>query len=209
VKGFAGGSKNGSESGFKASTREETMTKNTEPSPFELLMKAITKAAVPVSEANRLSQQMNVRSLEDTCGALKESGYQIVRADLPSAVRGFAQVICGQPYIVTNRCDCCDQHRYTVAHELGHHVLHVNPSPAITELGLPAENLEDREFRANQFATAWFTQTATPEQQERFFQKDPELSFKSDDPMMGVVFMILSFAILYVCVRLFSKISPA
>jgi Zn-dependent peptidase ImmA (M78 family) len=185
------------------------MTKNTDPSTVEFLMKEIAKVLAPVAEANRLLQELNVRSLEDTCHALEGAGYQIYRVDLPSPVRGFATVVEGQPHILTNRCDCCDQHRYTVSHELGHHVLHMNPSPAIAKLGLAEENEEDREFRANQFATTWFMGTATPEQRKRFLRKNPEMNSILVDSMMDVVFMILPFVLLFVFAHLFSKNSPA
>jgi hypothetical protein len=92
-----------------------------------------------------------------------------------------------------------------VAHELGHHVLHKNPSSAIAELGLPAESREDKELRANQFATTWFRRTATPEQQERFFQKNRELNQNADDLMVTIAFTVLAAGLLYLFVSPFSK----
>jgi Zn-dependent peptidase ImmA (M78 family) len=183
------------------------MTKKAEPSAFDCLIEEVAKILAPVLEATRLRKELQVCSLEETCAAVEEAGYQIYRADLPSAVRGVAEVIDGQPYIVTNRCDCCDQHRYTVAHELGHHVLHRNPSPAIATLGLADE--EDQEFHADQFALAWFMQTAKPEQRERFFRENPRASFILADSAMAVIVTVLSFVLLYAFSRLFSQISPA
>lgn len=181
------------------------MTKNTEPSALEFLMKELAKVLAPMSEATRLRQQLNVHSLEDTCAAVEGAGYQIYRADLPSTVRGFAKVVDGQPYIVTNRCDCCDQHRYTVSHELGHHVLHVNPSPATAELGLAEDNEEDQELHADQFAAAWFMQTAKPEQRERFFRENPRVNIVLNDSIIAAGFTVLAFIFLYVFSRVLSK----
>lgn len=181
------------------------MTNNTEPSVFEFLWKGIASVLAPMAEASRLLQQLNVRSLEDTCDALTGAGYAIVRADLPPGVRGFAQMIGCQPYIVTNRCDSCEEHRYTVAHELGHYTLHVSPSPAIAKLGLADASKADQESHANQFATAWFVRTASPEQRKRFLQKNPEVNSILTDSMMAVLLTVGTLIALYLLSRVFSK----
>jgi Zn-dependent peptidase ImmA (M78 family) len=182
------------------------MIKNTESSALECLMNEVAKVLAPILEATRLRKELNVRSLEDTCDAVEGAGYQIYRADLPSTVRGAAVVVDGKPYILTNRCDCCEQQRYTVSHELGHHVLHLNPSPLIAQLGLADD--EDQELHADQFATAWFMQTAKSEQRERFLRENPRASFVLADTAMAVIFTVLPFVLLYAVSRLFSQNSP-
>jgi Zn-dependent peptidase ImmA (M78 family) len=181
------------------------MTTKPEGSIFDCLMTEVAKILAPMLEAARLRTDLNVSSLEETCFAVERAGYEIHRVDLPSGVRGAAAVDQGQPYILTNRCDCCDQHRYTVAHELGHHVLHMNPSPGIVKLGLANRDEEDREAQADQFAVAWFMNTATPEQRDRFLQKNPQVAAVLTDSMMAVVMVALPFLILY----LFSRLSKS
>ena len=173
------------------------MTNNTRPSAIGPLVKELTKILAPIVEAIRLRQELNVRSLEDTCNAVEGAGYEIYRADLPSTVRGFAKIVDGQPYIVTNRCDCCDQYRYTVSHELGHYILHVNPSPAIAELGLTDESEEKQELHADRFAATWFMQTANPEQRERFFKENPKAQSALNDAIMAGGLTVLALVFVY------------
>ena len=106
---------------------------------------------------------------------------------------------------MTNRCDCCEEHRYTVAHELGHYALHMNPSPTVAKLGLAEESKEDQEFHADQFATAWFMQTASLEQRKRFLQKNPEVNVIPADSIIVVLFTVGTLVALYLLSRVFSK----
>lgn len=127
----------------------------------------------PGAEALRVQQALNVRSLEDTAAAAERAGYQVCYVDLPANVSGFAMVIEGRPYIVINRAKSPQHWQYTVPHELGHHVLHLNPSRDVSQLGASSEGVA--EFQAHLFAATWVIQLANDQEREDVLRRNPEL----------------------------------
>src|ERR1700674_3807941 len=125
----------------------------------------------PGVEAAKVQQAWGVRSLADMTAALERAGYEVCCADLPERVSGFAKVIEGKPHIVLNRAKSAGHLQYTIPHELGHHVLHLddsrNPQPR-----LPSADLT--EFQAHQFATLWVLLLANDKEREDVFRQNPE-----------------------------------
>ncbi len=81
-------------------------------------------------------------------------GYEVCYVDLPDKVSGFATVIAGEPLIVVNRTKPKHHTHYTVSHELGHHLLHLNPSRHFNPSGL--SSTEDlHEYQVHMFASTW------------------------------------------------------
>jgi Zn-dependent peptidase ImmA (M78 family) len=96
---------------------------------------------------------MGVRSLDETTGALERAGYEVCPIDLPTKVSGFTQIIADRPHLVLNRAKSQQELDYTVPHELGHHILHLNPVSKSDGLGFPP--IGDAELEADLFATFW------------------------------------------------------
>src|SRR5229473_5307697 len=104
----------------------------------------------PGAEALKLRLDLNVLSLEDIPAAAGRVGCKISYVDLPTKVSGFASVIADKLYIVVNRAKSPQHQQYTIAHELGHHVLHLNPAQDPNQLGLHIKDMA--EFQAHMFA---------------------------------------------------------
>src|SRR5271163_4191373 len=127
-------------------TREKT-------SSLVITLQCLEKIWEPAGAAFQAQQDLGVHSLEETTGALERAGYEISHVDLPEKVSGFAQIIADRPYVVLNRAKRQQELQYTLPHELGHHVLHLNPVHDCDPLGFPG--LGDVELEANLFAASW------------------------------------------------------
>lgn len=177
------------------------MTEGATPFTVEYVLKEVVKIWTPAGEALRLQNEMNVRSLEQTCAALEREGYEVHRADLPMAVSGCAAVVGGRRYIVVNRYESQAQQQYTVSHELGHHVLHLNPSSPVE--GLEPSDGIDNEFQADQFASVWLMWGTKLEQREEVLRRNPRASAVLSASVMATVLIVVSSLLFYVCSRLF------
>lgn len=130
------------------------MTGNIKDSKLDLVFKVLDMIWSPGAEARKVQKSLNVKSLEDTVSAVERAGYEVCYVDLPESVSGFATVIEGKPFIAVNRTKPRYDVPYTVSHELGHQVLHLNPSRRPDPLGIPSnEGLQ--EFQAHMFAASW------------------------------------------------------
>jgi Zn-dependent peptidase ImmA (M78 family) len=140
-------------------------------SNLEVMLERLEMMWAPGAEAVKVQQAMDVRSLADVTAAVQRAGYEVCCVDLPERVSGFAQVIEGKPHIVLNRAKSAEHLQYTLAHELGHHVLHLddarNPQP-----GLPSA--DPTEFQAHQFATLWILYLANDKEREDVLSQNPE-----------------------------------
>jgi len=125
----------------------------------------------PGAEAVKVQQSWGVRSLADLPAAVERAGYEVSYVDLPDRVSGFAQVIEGKPHIVLNRAKSAEHLQYTVPHELGHHVLHLDGSRD-PQSRLPSADL--MEFQAHQFATLWILLLANEKEREDVLRQNPE-----------------------------------
>src|SRR5277367_4261642 len=105
----------------------------------------------PGMEAIKLRLDHNVRAVEDIPVAAQRAGCEISYVDLPIRVSGFAQVIEGTPHIVVNRTKPPSHTTFTIAHELAHLQLHLNPSRNNDQPAQPPNTAT--EFEANMFAS--------------------------------------------------------
>jgi IrrE N-terminal-like domain len=172
-----------------------------ETSDFEYVLDQIARIWTPGAEAIRLKTEMNVRSLAETHAALAEAGYEVYAADLPVRVSGLAAMVNGRRYIVVNRYESRTQQQFTLAHELGHHVLHLNPSSAAELVGF-AEGT-DQEFQADQFASVWHMFGARPEEQAEVLRRNPRAGMVMSASLMATILVILVPILAYLCTRLF------
>ena len=173
-------------------------------SSSELVLDFLTMIWTPGMEAWKLQRDWNVGSLEDILAAAERAGYEICYADLPTRVSGFALVMAGQPYIVVNRAKSSQHQQYTVVHELGHHVLHLNPSRDSQQLALFSSK-DMAEAEANLFAATWLMIVAKDKVREEMVRENPEaLLFPAVSVLMtGAVILIAVLA--YLWLRLSSR----
>ena len=155
----------------------------------------------PAAESLKRQQDLNVHSLKDISAAAERAGYEVCYADLPPNVSGFAQVIAGKPCIVVNRAKPPEHQQYTVAHELGHHVLHVNPPQDPHQLGLASKDM--MEFQAHLFAAMWVIRVTNGKEREVLLRHNPESLVVPASSVFMTFAMILGAAIAYLCSRVF------
>lgn len=137
---------------------------------LEVMLEGLEMIWAPGAEAVKVQQAWDMRSLADMPAALERAGYEVCRVDLPDRVSGFAQVIEGKPHIVLNRTKSAEHLQYTMSHELGHHVLHLDDSR--NHPVLPSADL--MEFQAHQFATLWILYLANDKEREDVLRQNPE-----------------------------------
>jgi Zn-dependent peptidase ImmA (M78 family) len=128
-------------------------------------------------------------------------GCQISYVDLPTKVSGFARVIEGTPHIVVNRAKSSSHTTFTIAHELGHHQLHLNPTrnnDQVTQLPNTAT-----EFEANTFATILVATTISGERQEQMLAHNPEMQSTAVVSLFATLVVILMAVVFWICSRLF------
>jgi hypothetical protein len=107
----------------------------------------------PAIKAMLVRRDLKVRSLAEISGAAERAGYEVCYADLPANVSGYADLIEGKPHIVVNRTKSPEHQQYTLLHELGHHILHLNPAHTPGELVHGVDGMAD--FQADMFAVGW------------------------------------------------------
>jgi len=149
------------------------MRSDAKPSTFDLFLEILGMIWNPGTEAFKVKQDFGVQSVEDIPLAAERAGFEICPVDLPAKVSGFAQVIAGKPHIVVNRAKPPQHRNYTIAHELGHHVLHLDPSHGSELLGFMTNGL--KEYQANMFATMLVVWTTEDQEQEEMRRQNPEL----------------------------------
>src|SRR5581483_10806344 len=77
-----------------------------------------------VTEAKRLVQAYGIQSLEGIEGVAEQLGFPVEYVDLPAKVSGLACPLDDCTVIAVNRRRSLLHQRYTIAHELGHCLLH-------------------------------------------------------------------------------------
>jgi Zn-dependent peptidase ImmA (M78 family) len=141
---------------------------------FGILLQCLGKIWEPAGEAYRVQRELGVDSLGDTNAALERAGYEVCPIDLPEKVSGFAQIIADRPHLVLNRAKPKFELQYTLPHELGHHILHLNPQ---RESALPGlSHIGDVELEANLFATTWLMLLPEDKRREDVLLRSPEMS---------------------------------
>jgi Zn-dependent peptidase ImmA (M78 family) len=85
----------------------------------------------------------------------EELGIEIQHKELPNNHPGYAECSNGQPLIVINKKHSKDRGRFTLAHELGHHLLHESDllkEGSLDRIGYNHYHDDYREFEANDFS---------------------------------------------------------
>jgi Zn-dependent peptidase ImmA (M78 family) len=177
------------------------MKSETELYSSEIVVELLKIIWMPAAEALRVQKDFNVRSLEETSAAAERAGYRVCHVDLPAKVSGFAEVIGGRPYIVVNRAKSPEHQQYTVPHELGHHVLHVNPSRNPVPSVLSIEGME--EFQAHMFAAVWVMWVADGKERENVLRQNPESAF-----LILSIFMTVGIIVVLLLAYLWSRLFP-
>jgi Zn-dependent peptidase ImmA (M78 family) len=147
-----------------------------------------------------------VRSLEDIPTAAGQAGCEISYVDLPSKFSGFATVIAGTPHIVVNRAKSPLHQQYTLAHELGHQVLHVNPVQDPNHPGLQIKDMA--EFQAHMFASTLMFMTANEKEREDVLKQNPESLTMPALAILATVIVLVIALLIHVCSRLFPAHPP-
>ncbi len=167
----------------------------------EIVLACLGVIWTPGGEALKLRINLNIHSMEDICDAAERAGYEVCYVDLPEKVSGFAGVIGGKPHIVVNRAKPLEHQRCTVAHELGHHVMHMNPTQAVQPLGPLTEELE--EFQAQMFAATMVLGATNDGDREVVIKQNPELLAIHVAAVFITIATVVIMLIIYLCSRLF------
>jgi|LAHS01.1.fsa_nt_gb Zn-dependent peptidase ImmA (M78 family)/transcriptional regulator with XRE-family HTH domain len=120
---------------------------------FDLKVLDLEDGYTPASAADFTRRFMGIRqgAVKDVCTILESHGIIIV--EYPYDVEGFDGVSFltdkGFPVMVINRNFSNDRKRLTIAHELGHIIMHISPTIAIPDY---RNNEKEKEKEANQFA---------------------------------------------------------
>jgi hypothetical protein len=167
---------------------------------FDIFLQALTKIMSPVEEALKLREALNVQTLEGTAAAAERAGCEVCYVDLPESVSGFADIIEGKPHIVLNRAKPRKDLQYTLPHELGHCVLHLNPAHGIGQL----EGWDTRlaEFEAHLFTTAWVNWLGNQRQRDELLAENREASAAS----VGCFIMMLAVVVIAILAWVYSRL---
>jgi Zn-dependent peptidase ImmA (M78 family) len=183
------------------------MTPDVEISVCDILGESLGRIWKPGMEAIQLRLDHSIQTVEDISTVAQKVGCQISYISLPAKVSGFAQVIEGTPHIVVNRAKLPSHTRFTIAHELGHHRLHLTPS--LNNEQAPQPPLNATEFEANMFATMLVATTTSGEQQEQMLAHNPEIPSTVAVSVFASVLAILMAVVIWFCSHLFCTPDPA
>jgi Zn-dependent peptidase ImmA (M78 family) len=173
------------------------MKPDAEISSFDFLVESLERILKPGMEAVKLQSNSGIRSLDDIPRAAEGAGCEISYVDLPEKISGFAQVIDGQPHIVVNRAKPSKHSEFTIAHELGHHVLHSNPSQDGDQANcLTASHVE---FEANLFGATLVTAVTTEEERKDMVRHNPEIHSALAVSVFGMLLAILMALTIWIC----------
>lgn len=141
-------------------------------SRLQAVLECVEAIWSPGIEAVKFQQALGVRSLAEMPAALERAGYEVCFTDLPERVSGFAKVIEGKPHIVLNRAKSAKHLQFTMPHELGHHILHLDASRDPGPFGPPTDGTA--EFQAHQFAALWILLLADNKEREDVLNQNSE-----------------------------------
>jgi hypothetical protein len=175
-------------------------------SSLEAMLEGLEMIWAPGAKAVKVQQALDVRFLADMTAALERAGYEVCCVDLPERVSGFAKVIEGKPHIVLNRAKSAEHLRYTMSHELGHHVLHLDDSRD-AQTRFPSADL--MEFQAHQFATLWILYLANDKEREDVLSQNPEWLMIGFISLLMTAGAIVIPLIAHILLSLNGLVSPA
>lgn len=171
-------------------------------SNFEIFLRVAGVIWYPGTEAWKLQHRLNAHTLAENPAAVEREGYEICYADLPERVSGFAQVIEGKPVIVVNRGKSPQHQQYTVAHEIGHHVLHLNPTPDSLQREFSDPDLA--EYQGHMFAAAMVVHVKDEKVREDLLEQNPEPAAY----VLGAILMTVVAIVVLVVMHLVSRFLP-
>ncbi len=177
------------------------MKSGNEVSFLEAFLKGLAEIWSAGGEALQLQKDLNVRSLDETAAAAERVGCVVCYADLPRKVCGFAQIIEGKPHVVLNRAKSRKDLEYTLPHELGHQVLHLNPSRDTTQSGFL--DMGEAEFQADLFAATWIMRLGNKRQRKEVLLENPESSAAVATCLVATVLLAGIMLVAHVCLKLF------
>jgi hypothetical protein len=167
---------------------------------FDVFLHGLTKITFPVEEALKLRDTLNVKCLEETGAAAVRAGCEICYVDLPNSVSGFAAIIEGKPHIVLNRAKPREDLEYTLPHELGHCVLHLNSAHAVGQR--EARDIRMAEFEAHLFGATWVSLLGNDRQRDELLAKNRGASAAS----VGCFIMMLAVVVIAILAWVYSKL---
>jgi len=167
---------------------------------FECLVQGVAEIWSPAGEALRLQKELNVHSLEETAAAAERAGCEVCYVDLPEKVSGFADMIDGKAHIVLNRAKSRQNLEYTLPHELGHCVLHLNSSRESDQSRIPV--LGVAEFEADLFASTWVNWLGDDKQREQMLTGNRESSIA----IVTSLLLTLAFVAIAIIAWFYSKL---
>jgi Zn-dependent peptidase ImmA (M78 family) len=172
-------------------------------SSFAFVVESLGVIWNPGMEGLKLQRDLDVQSVDDIPFAAERAGFEISYVDLPAKVSGFPLVVAGKPHIVVNRAKPSNHTKFTIAHELGHLVLHFNPSHDADQAGLITNSMA--EFQANMFATMLIVSVTNEEERDEMLKQNPEFQSTAAISIFVTFATIFVSLIAWVCSRLFQK----
>ena len=170
----------------------------------EALVEVLGLIWAPALAAARLQKDLDVLSLDETIAAVERAGYAVHFADLPDNISGFAGLIRGKPAVVVNRAKPAQDQQYTLLHELGHTVLHLDPAQKSHDLVSANEGFAD--FQADMFAAAWIIHVSQDDQRKKeILKQNPEASLVMFGAAAMTVGAVVIALIMYLCSRFSRK----
>jgi IrrE N-terminal-like domain len=151
----------------------------------------------PSVEALKVHLAMNVKSVGDLIACAEQAGFEVNEVDLPDSVGGFAQMIDGTPHIVVNRRKSARHREFTLAHEWGHHRLHVNPTSDASRF-IP-QTPEMMEFEANLFASSFIVWRTPASERDDLFKRNPEFGHSMMMPVLMSAAAVFAGLMVHIC----------
>lgn len=168
-------------------------------SASHFLFHAAAKIWSPAIEALKLQRDLNLHSLDETAAAAERVGCEVCYVDLPKKVDGFAEIIDGKAHIVLNRSRSQQNLDYTLPHELGHCVLHLQSARSISRDGLP--EVGTAEFQADLFAATWVNWLGNDTQRQELLNENRN----SSAAIIMALFVTLALFVVALIAWLFSQ----
>jgi Zn-dependent peptidase ImmA (M78 family) len=177
------------------------MTTNDDISIFGFVMESLERIWGPGMEAVRLRQDLDIRRAGDIPVAAEREGYEISYVDLPDKVSGFALLIDATRHIVVNRAKPSTHSQFTIAHEVGHHVLHSSSLHDADQANRKTDG--NAEFEANLFAATLVTAVTTQQEQADLLRHNPEIGSTMAGYVLGTLLMIVMALVIWLCSLMF------
>ena len=182
------------------------MNPDVEISIFDVLVESFGTVFGPGIEGMQAQRDLNIQSIDGIPLAVTRAGYEISYVDLPVNVSGFAQVIDNERHIAVNREKPLSHRVVTIAHELGHHRLHLNPSGKAVLASSQSNGAT--EYEANMFAAMFVAPLTSGRQQEELLAQNPEIRSTLIVPVIATLMAILVALVIWIWSYLDRRLGP-